>query len=168
MKNMSLVRTAKGLEIEKIYDLTECLDEYTADLSKRSFTKIDPEWIDEALKHDFIEDVTMPDNETKEITIKKIKRYQRIVNELKETHGYKCQLCNDTFLMDNGTYYCEAHHIKQLSNNGTQDKSNVIILCPKHHRMFHYSKGRITITNDPIQRKRFITIENTTYEIPIN
>jgi len=165
---MSRVRGVKDLRIENTYELNDFLDEYLVNTAKRTINKIEPEEIDEGIEHDFIEDVTIPDNETKEITIRRIKRYQRIVNELKKKHGYKCQLCNDTFLMDNGNYYCEAHHIKQLSNNGTQDKTNVLILCPNHHRMFHYSKGIITITDVPIDQKRVIAIGNITYEVSTN
>ncbi|WP_162840805.1 HNH endonuclease [Hydrogenoanaerobacterium saccharovorans] len=155
------------MQIENIYELPDFLDEYLVDVQKRTINKIETETIFEGIKHDYFEDVIIPENERKEVTIKRIIRYQRVVNELKKEHKYKCQLCGDTFLMDNGNYYCEAHHIKELSNNGTQDKTNVLILCPKHHRMFHYSKKMITITNDTENGKRVITIGNITYSYPV-
>ncbi|BCN29551.1 HNH endonuclease signature motif containing protein [Anaeromicropila herbilytica] len=156
------------MQIEKIYELKDFLDEYFVNIPKRTINKVEPEEIDKAIEHDFIEDVTITDNETREITIRRIIRYQRIVKELKKKHEYKCQLCNDSFLMDNGNYYCEAHHIRQLSLDGSQDKTNVLILCPKHHRMFHFAKKMITITDVPIVQKRIITIGSIKYYVLMN
>lgn len=93
-----------------------------------------------------------------------IKRYQYIVNKLKQTYGCKCQICGQRFLMDNGTYYCEAHHIKPLSEDGKQDSENVILLCANHHRMFHYAKERIKV-GELVGNKRVIYIDEKKYEV---
>lgn len=95
---------------------------------------------------------------------REVKRYRKIVKILKQIYGCKCQLCKQTFLMDNGDYYCEAHHIIPLSENGNQDSDNVILLCPNHHRMFHYAKNRITI-GELINKKRIIYIDDARYEV---
>ena len=34
---------------------------------------------------------------------------------MKKFFGHKCQLFKGSFPIDNGNYYCEAHHIKELS-----------------------------------------------------
>ncbi|WP_184093483.1 HNH endonuclease [Anaerocolumna cellulosilytica] len=103
------------------------------------------EEIDLIIQRDYLEDVDLPDNQTEEEKINRIKRYQRIVKELKKKHDYKCQVCGYNFLIDNGNYYCEAHHIKSLSQGGSQSPENVVILCPNHHRLFHYATNNVII-----------------------
>lgn len=66
---------------------------------------------------------------------------------IKQTRGRKCQICQYSFIMDNGNEYCEAHHIQYLSENGSQSPENVILLCPNHHRMFHYAHDAVLVGN---------------------
>jgi len=113
--------------------------------------------IDIQIEKDFLDDIDVQGNESIEEWTKKIKRYQKIVKILKQKYNYKCQLCGYTFHMDNGNYYCEAHHIKMLSKDGTQNADNVIILCANHHRIFHYS-SETTIVGQVIDDKRVIKI----------
>lgn len=115
--------------------------------------------IDIQVQKDFLEDVDIPDNESTDVRIDRVKRYQKIVKLLKQKYNYKCQLCGYTFRMDNGNYYCEAHHIKMLSEDGFQSPQNVIILCANHHRMFHYATGT-NIIGELIDGKRVIKIGN--------
>lgn len=35
---------------------------------------------------------------------------------------------------------CDIHHIIEKSNGGTDDVSNLIIVCPNHHRIIHTNK----------------------------
>lgn len=87
------------------------------------------------------EDDTGLSNETIEMKINRIKRYQKVVNKLKSKYKNECQVegCGFTFKKKNGDYYSEGHHLELLSEGGSQDESNVVILCPNHHRMFHYT-----------------------------
>lgn len=134
-------------KIYKVYKLEEVLDIYFNDSDSICILDKDKmqEKIDEKLKRDFLEDIDIPENEAECKYNKQIKRYQKIVNILKEKYEYKCQVCGYTFLMDNGNKYCEAHHIKMLSDNGGQGAENVIILCANHHRMFHYAANTTKI-----------------------
>lgn len=124
----------------------------------------DEENIDIQIKRDFLDDIDVPENESIDEQIKKIKRYQKIVKILKQKYNYKCQLCDYTFHMDNGNNYCEAHHIKILSKDGTQNPDNVIILCANHHRIFHYANNNI-IVGKLINGKRFIKIGNEEFVV---
>ncbi|QNK41579.1 HNH endonuclease [Caproicibacter fermentans] len=114
---------------------------------------------------DMDEDIDVPENETVEQKNTRVKRYQKLVNQLKRIYGHKCQLCGHSFQMDNGNEYCEAHHIKELSKNGSQDPRNVIIVCSNHHRMFHYARNSIII-GDPINGERVIKIGEEEFKIP--
>lgn len=84
-------------------------------------------------------------NETKEVILNRIIRYQKIVSNLKSKYKNKCQIegCNFTFKKKNGEYYSEGHHVEFLAKGGSQEESNVVILCPNHHRMFHYADVEI-------------------------
>lgn len=133
-----------------------------------SHNAFDSDILDQKLKSDFLEDVDIPENESQEVTIKKVKRYQALVNRLKLVYGCCCQICGATFLMDNGNYYCEAHHIKELSKGGSQNPSNVILLCPNHHRLFHYAHDMVHIDENIIDYKRKVVIGSKTYVINYN
>lgn len=155
--------------VYKTYDLDDELDLYIhingiPKLLKENGSKLNihvnqlnEEDIDEQIKKDFTEDIDVSDNETEEVRLNRIKRYQKIVKRLKKDYNYQCQLCGDNFLMDNGNYYCEAHHIKMLSKDGSQSPENVLILCANHHRMFHYASN-ICIVGELIEGKRYVKI----------
>ncbi len=54
--------------------------------------------------------------------------------------GY-CEYCGDqAFRMPNGRMYLETHHITPLSEGGPDSITNVIALCPNHHREAHHGE----------------------------
>ncbi|EPR12045.1 HNH endonuclease [Ruminiclostridium papyrosolvens] len=126
------------------------------------------EEIDTQIKKDFLDDIygglDIPESETQEVLYDRIRRYQKIVNRLKLEYNYKCQLCGESFLIDNGNYYCEAHHINMLSNGGSQSPENVLILCANHHRMLHYA-SKFCFVGELINDKRSIKIETQEFII---
>lgn len=151
----------------KIFNLEDILELYAnvngmLELAKKPCE----EKIDKKIELDLLEDLDIPFNEIKTISVERIKRYQKLVNTLKKKYKFKCQICGYSFQMDNGQHYCEAHHIKYLSKNGSQNPDNVIILCPNHHKMFHYASDRISV-GKIINGKRKITIDGKTYYIDV-
>lgn len=68
------------------------------------------------------------------------------IAKLRATHKCEVPSCtNDLFLSPNGRPYCEVHHIVQLSQGGADEISNVVCLCPAHHREAHYGKNAQTL-----------------------
>ncbi|MCX7554843.1 HNH endonuclease [Marinicella sp. S1101] len=68
----------------------------------------------------------------------------------------KCEYCSqDGFLKLDGSRYLEAHHIIALSNDGKDKVSNVIALCPGHHKEAHFGK------NSEALESEFIDIVNS-------
>jgi hypothetical protein len=73
--------------------------------------------------------------------------------EAKKANGNKCQICEKLgkpslgFKKRNGTHYVEAHHVVHVSTGikGVLAPSNVITVCPNHHRELHY--GDVTISD---------------------
>lgn len=59
----------------------------------------------------------------------------------------KCEKCDSKgpFIKDNGTIYLEIHHLKSLSDRGSDKIENAIALCPNCHREMHYSKNRLEL-----------------------
>lgn len=56
------------------------------------------------------------------------------------SNGY-CEFCGEMgFETANGALYLETHHIVPLCENGPDNVSNVIALCPRDHRMAHYCR----------------------------
>jgi predicted HNH restriction endonuclease len=98
-------------------------------------------------------------NETIEKKISTIKRYQKIVEDIKLKYDSKCQIsdCQHTFKKENGENYSEGHHLKPLSQGGSQNESNLVILCANHHRMFHYASIEI---KERIDNTRKIILNN--------
>ena len=49
-----------------------------------------------------------------------------------------CDLCGKkTFLLPNGHYFLECHHLIYLANSGIDSIINTVALCPNCHRMMH-------------------------------
>ncbi len=91
---------------------------------------------------------------------KKIKKenevYQRNAsvrrNILKRADGY-CEWCGEKgFITDSGAIYLESHHIVPLSEGGLDAESNVIALCPNHHKKAHYAKGAFQKREELLQK----------------
>lgn len=58
----------------------------------------------------------------------------------------KCEYCGEEgFTMANGQVYLETHHIVPLHEKGPDSVSNVVALCPNHHREAHHGKSRADI-----------------------
>lgn len=68
----------------------------------------------------------------------KKKRNRKIVEELKNLYGNKCQVCGQFIDMGKGVKYSEVHHIHPIGkeHNGVDNKYNMVVLCPNHHKMF--------------------------------
>ncbi len=148
-------------EIINTYQLEQILPKIIAYKEDNYYDKTN---IDYFLEKDLIEDLQILDNKRKEITRDVIIRYQQLVERIKQTRGRKCQICQYSFIMDNGNEYCEAHHIQYLSKNGSQSSDNVILLCPNHHRMFHYAHDAVFV-DDLVDGKRKVLIENVEHLI---
>ena len=60
-----------------------------------------------------------------------------IVQKLKQLYRGQCQICGGRPIADSGVDICEAHHIEYYAESANNNASNIIILCPNHHRLIH-------------------------------
>jgi len=44
------------------------------------------------------------------------------------------------FISKTGIPYLEIHHVKRLSDDGSDTPENAVALCPNCHRALHYSQ----------------------------
>lgn len=56
---------------------------------------------------------------------------------IKRLYGGCCQLCGENAFREFNADISEAHHIAYFSDSQNNDSSNIIILCPNHHRLIH-------------------------------
>lgn len=58
----------------------------------------------------------------------------------------KCEFCDvPGFVKYDGRIFLETHHVVPLSEKGMDLVTNVIALCPNHHREAHYSNRRVPL-----------------------
>lgn len=74
----------------------------------------------------------------------------RIIKLLKITKDFLCQFpnCEKKILTKNGKYYIEVAHITPVSDGGKSILSNLIVLCPNHHKEFDYGDLNITFRDE--------------------
>jgi len=73
-----------------------------------------------------------------------------IIRALKKKYKYQCQFpsCNAIIKKSNGELYIEVAHIEPVSLGGQSILSNLIVLCPNHHKEFDVGK-KIILKQDP-------------------
>jgi predicted RNA-binding protein with PUA-like domain len=89
------------------------------------------------------------------------RQYERgpVGSLVKKANGYRCQLCEalgvpwTNFLKPDGSRYIEAHHVALVSTKsaGVLSPSNVITVCPNHHRQLHYGCAAVEDHEDEFQ-----------------
>lgn len=84
-----------------------------------------------------------------ETTSYRIIRDTLLSRRVKEMYGYKCQLCQHTIRLPDGTFYAEAHHIRPLGSphNGPDCMANIICLCPNHHAELDYGARELDVAD---------------------
>lgn len=60
-----------------------------------------------------------------------------IIKQLKKLYKGQCQICGENAGEKHGVDISEVHHIKYFSSSQNNDSSNLIVLCPNHHRLIH-------------------------------
>jgi len=74
-------------------------------------------------------------------------RNEKLADRIKRLHDYTCQICGIRLETPHWAY-AEAAHIKPIGTptNGPDVESNILCLCPNHHKLF--DKGGIVIRDD--------------------
>lgn len=92
---------------------------------------------------DELRNLSPNDPEQIEIRSKTYKRDNRTIVQLKIIRDYKCQICGNNIRKRNGSFYIEAAHITPKRQKGTELPTNILILCPNHHKEFDLGERKI-------------------------
>jgi 5-methylcytosine-specific restriction enzyme A len=65
------------------------------------------------------------------------RRNRQLVEQLQGTYRGRCQICSWEPKGRYGTELCEGHHIRWLSRGGEDAITNLVLICPNHHRAIH-------------------------------
>ena len=70
--------------------------------------------------------------------LEKIRHLNRSIgDDLKKLYNFSCQICGYSFKKFYGVEVAECHHIDYFSRSLNNDASNLLIVCPNHHRIIH-------------------------------
>lgn len=74
-------------------------------------------------------------------------RDTKMARQIKAINKFKCQICNTSIKLPDGTRYCEAHHIQPLGrpHHGPDHAGNLIVVCPNHHACLDMGAIKIEI-----------------------
>jgi hypothetical protein len=64
-------------------------------------------------------------------------RNRNLAKELVEIYSGSCQICKWKPKNIYGVEICETHHIQWISRGGADDLTNLVLICPNHHRAIH-------------------------------
>ncbi len=65
------------------------------------------------------------------------KRNRLFAEELRHVYKGRCQICSWEPRLIYSIDVCEAHHVRWLGRGGEDALSNLVLLCPNHHRVIH-------------------------------
>ena len=65
------------------------------------------------------------------------RRDRDLVDQLRDLYAGECQICGWAPRRSYGTELCEAHHVRWLSRGGDDALTNLVLICPNHHRAIH-------------------------------
>ena len=73
--------------------------------------------------------------------LKKLRKLDEdISRQLKKLYSNKCQICGLQVAEQYGGNVSECHHIIPFSHSLNNDSTNLMIVCPNHHRIIHKCK----------------------------
>jgi putative restriction endonuclease len=75
--------------------------------------------------------------EKSERIVQYFRRRSSLARKVKEIYDYKCQICGVQLVTDVGLV-ADAAHIEALGLGGADEISNLLCLCPNHHRLFDW------------------------------
>ncbi|WP_321447658.1 HNH endonuclease [uncultured Cohaesibacter sp.] len=81
------------------------------------------------------------------LTTSRIIRDTAMTRKVKALHRSKCQICDSSILLPDGTSYAEAHHIIPIGSPhyGPDVSENIVIVCPNHHAQLDFGCVEINV-----------------------
>jgi predicted restriction endonuclease len=103
----------------------------------------------ESAKADALHDIGSETPDTRLYNVRVFARNDTVRRMVLIRAGGYCEFCgSEGFRKPDGSIYIESHHIIALAKDGEDRLTNVIGLCPNHHREAHFGECR-----DDIERQ---------------
>lgn len=129
------------------YSFEDLAFKVTQLIETKNNNKISPEIREEIIKYseEEVENIiNFEDDNTSFRTVDKTIKMRilnySIIPRLKKLYEYHCQICGKTYCDKYGVNIVEGHHMIFFVESMNNDSSNIIILCPDHHRLMHKAK----------------------------
>jgi len=77
----------------------------------------------------------------REMFVEAFERKQKWAKDARHVYGYQCMVpgCKFELLKEDGELYIEVHHLIPMYLGGSpNDRRNMCVLCPNHHRQIHF------------------------------
>ena len=162
-----LIKDSQTMLVKDLERLVESIQNYSTNnsvLNDLILYQRNTELLDVVKNHpDFIKSINRRslDNPIYDVNKKRV-RNQLIAELAKIQVDYVCQYNKKkTFKTQDGSYYCEAHHIIEFSKeNGPDITNNLVVVGPDAHmRIHHGSKEVVTDTFTTLIRNGAIALE---------
>ena len=109
--------------------------------------------LNEEVGDDAIDDIGAESPITQGYTGVKYYRDPMVRNRVLSRARGVCEYCGQPgFARENGSFYLECHHIIALADDGADRMTNVIALCPNHHREAHFGLKRGALELEMIEK----------------
>ena len=96
---------------------------------------------DELTLENLLELPTLTDTQAEFVERFGLTKYRKLNRELgerlKRNYNYRCQICGLNVGLFYGAQVCDCHHINYFSVSLDNTASNLLIVCPNHHRIIH-------------------------------
>ena len=96
---------------------------------------------DELTLENLLELSTLTDAQSELVERFGLTKYRKVNREvgerLKREYRYRCQICGLDVGLFFGAHVCDCHHINYFSVSLDNAASNLLIVCPNHHRIIH-------------------------------
>ena len=80
-------------------------------------------------------------------------RDPKIIAYVRMRSKHTCECCGCVgFEKSDGDLYIEVHHLKMISEGGSDIPTNAVALCPNCHRKMHYADNRNILMDEVIQK----------------
>ncbi len=96
----------------------------------------------------FVDQFSFPDGqselpERRDFSGQRFARDAQVRSNVRVRAKGKCDWCGERgFIMADGRIFIETHHVVSLGESGLDTESNVVALCPNHHREAHHGANR--------------------------
>ena len=93
----------------------------------------------------------------------RVRRDSENVADLKSSYNNRCQLCGARLASGDGTGYSELHYLNPLGSphNGSDEVSNMLVLCPNHHADFDNGVVRVALDDLSIEHPYDSEVDGT-------